>query len=109
MTDTLQTLLDVGDQIKQAIGADDMTAFYELIQERETLVQTLTKPASSRFLTEEDAQALDMQFNEIMAAIKDKETQMMEQLQSLDRLKKASHSYQTPPDRRTFINRSLHG
>lgn len=108
MDTTLKALYKLGEQMQQALDADDLGTFYELVDQRELLVQKL-RPRHENSLTPEDTANLENQFNAIIGALNNKELQMMEQLQKLDKFRKADRSYNTSAQHRRFINDKLTG
>ena len=109
MEKTLKSILDIGKKMHDALSADDLDAFYTLVDQREVLIDQLRAPEKNYALPAEASQALEKQFNTIINALNKKEHHMMEQLQQLDRMKKANHSYKGPQKRRELINRTLLG
>ncbi len=108
MDKTLKALYTLGEKMQQALDADDLGAFYKLVDEREQIVRQL-RPEKEKGLSPEDSATLETQFHAIMGALNIKEMKMMEQLQQLDKFRKADRSYNTSTQHRRFINDKLTG
>ena len=112
MSMDLKALLALGNQMHDALAADDFQKFYDLVEERERLVDKLSpeEAAAKKIgLDKNDAVALEAQYNQILTLLEKKEAHMMEQLQQIDQLKKAGKSYGANYKRRQLINRKLLG
>ena len=109
MEKMLKAILEVGEKMKTALSSDNLEEFYSLMDEREALVQQLPIEEKNNRLPAEDSQALEEQFQSIIALLNQKEHDMMTQLQHIDRIKKASKSYKGTRQRRELINRTLLG
>ena len=108
----LKALIHLGDQIHDALAADDFQKFYDLVEERERLVNQLSPEDAvtrNQGLDKADAEALEAQYNQIVALLEKKEAHMMDQLRQIDQLKKAGKSYGDNYKRRQLINRKLLG
>lgn len=108
MDNTLKALYDLGEKMQEALDADDLGAFYKLVDQRENIVKQL-RPEKEKGLSPEDTATLETQFHAIMGALNSKEMQMIEQLQQLDKFRKADRSYNTSAQHRRFINDKLTG
>ncbi len=110
MNDTVRKIYKVGTLIQQALEANDINSFCNLIDKREELINELKASGhKSTDLNAADAQAIEEQFNAIVEAMNSKENDMLQQLQQLDQFKRADRSYNTGYQRRQFINKKLMG
>ncbi len=112
MNTTLDAIYQLGEQMQQALAADDLDTFYNLVDQREDLVGRLSKSAKQEEnfkLNPSESQALEDQYKLIIEAINKKEHEMMRQLRNVDQYKKAGKSYRSVKKRPQFINRNLHG
>ncbi|MFK7849150.1 MAG: hypothetical protein AB8G77_27935 [Rhodothermales bacterium] len=110
MDDSIKKILKVGTLIKQALDANDIDSFYNLVDKREEFINELKASGyKSTDMSASDTQAIEQQFQEIVEAMNSKEEEMLQQLQQLDQFKRADRSYNTGHQRRQFITKKLLG
>ncbi len=110
MNDTIKKILKIGTLIQQALEANDINSFCNLVDKREELINQLKASGHKKTdLNAADTQVIEEQFTAIVEAMNIKEKDMQQQLQQLDQFKKADRSYNTGHQRRQFINKKLMG
>lgn len=112
MTELLDSILQIGEEMRAKLSENDIESFYSLLGQRQEAIQKLSKETERKSLSPELSEKfsrLQEQFNSIMKDLKQKEQTMLNNLQSLQNLKQAQRSYSFDRRPHQFIRNNVSG
>lgn len=112
-TNLLRVLYDVGEELRTALDENELDRFAELVERRAGLVEQLRSydhPSELDADWHTLAQALRHQHEELQETLSEKETELEDAVQHVERLKAAQRSYNASPPRESgVLNQNLQG
>ena len=112
MTELLESIYQIGEQMRTALSENDLECFYGLLSKRQQAIQQFSNQSeinsSSPELSEKFA-ILEKQFKLIMNDLKIKEQSMIKDLQQLQNLKQAQRSYGFDRQPHRFLRNNVAG
>ena len=112
MTELLNSIYQIGEEMRVKLSENDLESFYTLLSDRQNAIQHLSalseKNASSPQLSEKFSE-LEAQFKLIMNDLRQKEQSMIQDLQQLQNLKQAQHSYSFDRKPHRFFRNNVTG
>lgn len=112
MTELLDSIYQIGEKMRVKLSENDLESFYILLGDRQSAIQRLSelseKRSSSPQLSEKFSE-LEEQFNLIMNDLRLKEQSMIQDLQQLQNLKQARHSYGFDRKPHRFLKNNVTG
>lgn len=106
----LQDIYRLGEEITSSLSNGDLDRYFELLDERGTLLDTLSRykhPSEIDPDWENISRALKEQHHVIMDAVTECERRMQNTLTGMERFKDASRSYHQPEQRTQILNDDL--
>ena len=108
----LDTVYQLGLQMQDALEANDLEQFNELLLERQTHIEQLGALEASengKISSNERFNEIQEQFASMLTTLRQKEQETSEALLSLEKLKTARRHYHHEPQRRQILHPKLSG
>ena len=112
MNELLDSLHAIGQDMQRALMHNDMNAFHQLLRKRSEMIQEISRATENKAISSEHAgnfARIHQQYEALLHQLKEKEQEMMRDLQNTQSLKKAHRSYHFDRKPRQLINKNVMG